>query len=382
MKFGLIYELQMAKPWHARSEYETYHNALKQIELADDVGFDAVWEVEHHFLSEYSHSSAPECFLAAASQRTKHVRLGQGVALLPYNFNHPIRVAERIAALDILSDGRIDCGTGRSITEAELGGFNIEPADSKPMWEEAVEMLPKMWTQEIFEHRGKYFTVPPRAVIPKPIQQPHPPLWVAATQPSTFVAAGERGLGALCFGFNAPTSGVLEDNIAKYRQALRACTRPVGQFINDQLAASAIAVCAESRAAAMAAAEEAAMFFLVQALQLFSPWYGKDVKGYEYYTEMASKGGSALRVGEQQSFAEMVESGTFVVGTPDDCVRAVEKYERVGVDQMLLLVQAGRIPHETTMESIRLFGKHIIPEFRRRAADTAGRRAMQGGIHG
>ena len=131
MKFGLIYELQQQKPWVEKQEYKTYHDALEQIELADKVGFDYVWEVEHHFLTEYSHSSAPEVFLAAASQRTKNIRIGHGVALLPNPFNHPIRVAERAAALDIVSDGRLELGTGRSITEQELGGFGIDPADSR-----------------------------------------------------------------------------------------------------------------------------------------------------------------------------------------------------------------------------------------------------------
>src|SRR3990172_3066217 len=140
MKFGLIYELQNPKPWTARSEFDTYHNALYQIEVAEQAGFDMIWEVEHHFLSEYSHSSSPECFLAAVSQRTSTIRIGQGVALLPSNFNHPIRVAERAAALDILSNGRFELGTGRSITEQELGGFGIDPADSRPMWEEAVRI--------------------------------------------------------------------------------------------------------------------------------------------------------------------------------------------------------------------------------------------------
>src|SRR5213594_4461526 len=190
LKFGLIYELQQQKPWVENQEHKTYHDALDQIELADKVGFDYVWEVEHHFLVEYSHSSAPEVFLAAASQRTKNIRIGQGVALLPNPFNHPIRVAERAAALDIVSDGRLELGTGRSITEQELGGFGIDPADSRPMWEEAIQMIPKMWQTEEFAWEGDYFVVPPRNVLPKPVQKPHPPLWMACTQPDSFRIAG------------------------------------------------------------------------------------------------------------------------------------------------------------------------------------------------
>ena len=238
MKFGIIYELQMQKPWEENQEYKTYHEALDQIELADKVGFDYVWEVEHHFLVEYSHSSAPEVFLAAASQRTKNIRIGHGVALLPGPFNHPIRVAERAAALDIVSNGRVDLGTGRSITEQELGGFGIDPADSRPMWEEAIEMIPKMWTNETFAWEGDYFVVPPRMVLPKPIQKPHPPMWMACTQPESFKIAGSKGLGALSFGFIAP--GVLEYSLSVYRDAI-ADAKPVGDFINNQFAATSFA---------------------------------------------------------------------------------------------------------------------------------------------
>ena len=238
MKFGIIYELQMQKPWDENQEYKTYHDALDQVELADKVGFDYLWEVEHHFLEEYSHSSAPEVFLAAASQRTKNIRICHGVALLPGPFNHPIRVAERTAALDIVSNGRVELGTGRSITEQELGGFGIDPADSRPMWEEAVEMIPKMWTQETFSWEGKHFNVPPRNVIPKPIQKPHPPMWMACTQPESFRIAGAKGLGALSLGFIAP--GLLEASLGVYREALKDA-EPVGAFVNDQFAATTIA---------------------------------------------------------------------------------------------------------------------------------------------
>src|SRR4030066_1205600 len=111
VKFGILYELQMQKPWNGDSEFRTYHDALEQVELADKVGFDYLWEVEHHFLSEYSHSSAPEVFLAAASQRTKRIRLGHGIVLMPPGYNAPARIAERVATLDLVSNGRVEFGT-------------------------------------------------------------------------------------------------------------------------------------------------------------------------------------------------------------------------------------------------------------------------------
>ena len=171
MKFDLLYELQAPKPHDERSEHRCYHQALEQIELADRLGFDTVWAVEHHFLTEFAHSSAPEVFLAAASQRTKRIRLGHGVVLLPHKFNHPIRVAERVAALDLLSDGRVEFGTGRS-SQFEQAGFGVLPDESRDMWQESLEIIPRMWTEDPFEHQGRFVQIPSRSILPKPLQKP------------------------------------------------------------------------------------------------------------------------------------------------------------------------------------------------------------------
>src|SRR4030088_3777188 len=126
MKFGIFYEHQIGRPWDNDTDRRLIHDALEQIELADRLGIQYAWEVEHHFLEEYSHSSAPEVFLAAASQRTTNIRLGHGIVQLPTNFNHPARVAERVATPDLISGGRVDFGTGESSSQSELGGFNVD----------------------------------------------------------------------------------------------------------------------------------------------------------------------------------------------------------------------------------------------------------------
>lgn len=363
MKFGIIYELQMQKPWEENEEFNTFHEALDQIELADQVGFDYAWEVEHHFLVEYSHSSAPEVLLAAASQRTRNIRLGHGVALLPYPFNHPIRVAERAAALDILSNGRVDLGTGRSITEQELGGFDIDPADSRPMWEEAVQMIPKMWTQDTFSWEGDYFSVPPRNVIPKPVQKPHPPLWMACTQPESFRLAGSKGLGALSFGFIAP--GVLEASLSVYRQAIGEAV-PVGAFINNQFAATTFACVAPTDEEALASGRPAAEFFQQSLGILFVPWAKKEnvPPSYQYYSTMAQLVEQRLAQSDGSEFDQAWESGAIAIGAPERVRKVVESYEKAGVDQLILMVQAGRISDESCKQTIRLFGEEIIPHFK------------------
>ena len=228
--FGLIYELQVGKPWADDSESNVYWQAIEQIQEAERAGFTHAWAVEHHFLAEFSHCSAPEVFLSAVAQHTSTIRIGQGVVLCPPPFNHPVRVAERIAVLDILSRGRVEFGAGRSITEPELGGFGIDPADSRPMMLEALELIPQFWMAngEPVGYEGKYISVPPRTVVPRPVQKPHPPMWLACTSPDTYGLAGELGMGVLGFG-NAIDPPAMARRIETYRAGL-ARAKPVGRL--------------------------------------------------------------------------------------------------------------------------------------------------------
>lgn len=357
MKFGLLYELQYAKPWPPGFEARLFHEALEQIALADRLGYDYVWEVEHHFLQEYSHSSAPEVLLAAASQRTERIRLGHGVVLLPSAYNHPIRVAERIATLDIVSGGRVEFGTGRSGTPLELGGFGIDPATSKEQWDEALRMIPRMWTEDPFSHEGRFYSIPPRSVIPKPVQRPHPPIWVAASTPATFQQAGERGIGVLCFIIGQPAQ--LSERIDVYRQSIRSAT-PVGAFVNEQVAGFTVTLCLEDACEARAVGGTAALWYAAMLGSILGEWRGKTIPGYEYYGDIG-------RAAAQQAGSDLdglIEDGTFCIGDPAACIRTIEKYEAAGVDQLICLVQAGRIPHETIMHSLELFAREVMPRFR------------------
>src|SRR5690242_14154153 len=205
MKFGIFYEHQLPRPWGPDDEHRLLKDALDQVELADKLGIDYVWEVEHHFLEEYSHSSAPEVFLAAASQRTSRIRLGHGIVQLPLQFNHTARVAERVATLDLISDGRVDFGTGEASSEAELGGFLIDRATKRDQWTEALDAVTRMFVEEPFAgYDGAYLKMPPRNVVPKPLQRPHPPLWVACSRRETIHVAARHGIGALSFSFIEP----------------------------------------------------------------------------------------------------------------------------------------------------------------------------------
>src|SRR5579864_3346994 len=173
MKFGIFYEMQLPRPWEEESELRLYHNALDQLELADRLGYDYAWEVEHHFLEEYSHSPAPEVFLGAASQRTRQIRLGHGIIQL--TTNHPAKVAERVAVLDLLSNGRVEFGIGESASITELEPFGRSFEEKRAVWEDAVRAVIPMFKPGACQYHGEYFNFPLRSVVPKPRQKPHPP---------------------------------------------------------------------------------------------------------------------------------------------------------------------------------------------------------------
>ena len=172
-------------------DHAVIEETIEQCVFADKMGFDAVWFVEHHFLTTFSSSPCPEVIFGALSRLTKRIRLGFGVAVLPYH--HPVRVAERVAMIDQLSHGRVEFGTGRSAPYEQIG-MGIDPRDTREMWAESLDMIPKIWNSDYFEHEGKFWNVPPRQVLPKPYQQPHPPIWVAALQPATYEIAAHKGI--------------------------------------------------------------------------------------------------------------------------------------------------------------------------------------------
>jgi alkanesulfonate monooxygenase SsuD/methylene tetrahydromethanopterin reductase-like flavin-dependent oxidoreductase (luciferase family) len=312
-------------------------------------------------------------FLTAIAARTERIRVGHGVVLLPTPFNHPARVAERAAALDIVSNGRLEFGTGRSITEAELGGYDVDPEDSRPMWEEVVRLIPKMWTQEVFEgHSGRYVKMPPRPVIPKPVQKPHPPMWMACTQPSSFEVAALHGLGALCFGFGP--MGDVENNLATYREAAARCTDPAGQAVNHRFAPTAVMYCGESNDEALENGGAAAAYFGSLALSLFVPWVGRTVKGYEYYTSREAVERMVGSASQLPSPEQMQREGYTLTGDAEVCLRTLRRYHDLGADLVLCLVQAGHLTHDQISGSLERFGTTVLPEVRSWTRETAAAR--------
>jgi alkanesulfonate monooxygenase SsuD/methylene tetrahydromethanopterin reductase-like flavin-dependent oxidoreductase (luciferase family) len=359
MDFGLIYELGVPKPWGPRSEYDAYWNAIAQVREADRLGYSHVWAVEHHFLAEFSHSSAPEVWLTAVAQHTERIRIGHGVVQVPAGFNHPVRVAERAAALDILSGGRLELGTGRSITSEELGGFQIDLADSRPMWREAVSLIPRLWTEENVTFEGQYTTIPGRTVFPKPLQKPHPPLWAACTSPTSYAQAGELGLGAMGFAMGLPPE-VIARRVGEYRDGLASGT-PVGA-VNDNVALFMMTFCAKTDAEAKRKAEVAFTDYLDRTMEYFLQWGrgGELPPGYEWYAEASQ---NSEKLSQHLKIDYLLENGMALVGTPDTICANIERYRNVGVTQIITGTQFGAIGQEDVLDSIRLFAEGVMPNF-------------------
>ena len=381
MRFGIFYEHQMGRPWDDDGEHRLIQDALDQVELADRVGFSHVWEVEHHFLEEYSHSSAPEVFLAACSQRTSRIRLGHGIILTAPGFNHPARTAERVAMLDLVSNGRVEFGSGESSSEAELAGFGIDPVIKREQWLEGLEVALRCMVEQPFTGvDGDYVKMPPRNVVPKPLQKPHPPLWVACSRRDTILLAAEKGMGALTFAFIDPEEA--RNWVGEYERTLASSCVPVGWAVNPQVACVSPMMLHPDEDEAIRRGVEGANFFGYSLGHFYV--FGEHRPGVtnvwsEYEQRRSAQGfdpeAVAQAVKEERLGAKVAAGDSTglrgAIGTPDQVREYLRRYEEAGVDQVIFVLQAGRNRHEHIMESIELFGSEILPEFQDRDEQAA-----------
>ena len=354
MKFGIFYEHQIPRPWREDDERRLFKDALAQVELADRLDIDYVWEVEHHFLEEYSHSSAPEVFLAACSQRTSRIRLGHGIVLMPPGYNHPARVAERVATLDLVSDGRVDWGTGESSSRIELEGFGVDPQLKRDMWTETLRETARMMASAPYAgFEGEYFSMPPRNVVPKPIQRPHPPIWVACSNRETIKLAARLGIGALTFAF--VDADEARHWVSEYYDTFESECKPIGQAVNPNIAMVTGFMCHEDSDTAVARGLRGFQFF-GYALSHF------------YVTGVHAPGSFDIwKDFEKNGPKELGPTGC--IGDPNQVRDTLRIYEEAGVDQVVFIQQGGRNEHEHICDSLRLFAREVMPEFAARDAE-------------
>ena len=354
MKFGIFYEHQLPRPWSEGREQQLFQDALSQVELADELGIDYAWEVEHHFLEEYSHSSAPEVFLAAASQRTKRIRLGHGIVLMPPGYNSPARIAERIATLDLVSNGRVDFGTGESASRMELEGFGIEPDDRRAMWLEAVEQTANMMAMDPYPgFEGEFFSMPARNVVPKPVQKPHPPIWVACSNRKTIHLAAQLGIGALTFSFVDPDEA--KEWVDDYYNTIKTECVPIGHAVNANIAMVTSFSVHEDEQTAWDRGIDGFRFFQFA----LAHYYGNGLH---------TPGRTDIWAKYQEVRDEILDEGRLTggggIGTPEQLRSHLRAFSEVGVDQVVFIQQGGNNKHEDICDSLRLFASDVMPEFK------------------
>jgi alkanesulfonate monooxygenase SsuD/methylene tetrahydromethanopterin reductase-like flavin-dependent oxidoreductase (luciferase family) len=376
MRFGLFYEHQLPRPWAPDAEERLLTDALDQVELADRLGYDAVWEVEHHFLEEYSHSSASDVFLAAASQRTRNIRLGFGILPLPPGYQHPARVAETVATLDLVSGGRVEFGTGETSSGAELEGFGVARETKREAWDEALDVVTRMMVEEPFAGwDGRFGRMPPRNVVPKPKQKPHPPLWVACSRRETIRLAAEKGIGALSFSFVEPEEA--KAWVDEYYEIIGSdrCV-PGGFALNPNVAVVLPMMVHPDEATAIERGIDGAHFFgysLAHYYALGEHHPGRTSIWEEFQQRRDDTGFARSVITPDQAplglkiMQEGLGSLRGAIGTPDQVRDLLRRYEDAGVDEVIFVSQAGRNRHEHICEALELLAEQVLPEFRERA---------------
>jgi alkanesulfonate monooxygenase SsuD/methylene tetrahydromethanopterin reductase-like flavin-dependent oxidoreductase (luciferase family) len=354
-------------------EHERLMNEVRIAEAGDRTNWKYVWVTEHHFLTEYSHISASEIVMPHILARTERIRVASGIINVTPPVNHPARIAERVAMLDHLSGGRFDFGTGRGSSTTEQAGFGITDPDlTKEMFDEVMPEFRKMWSQDSYSFDGRFFSMPERNVLPKPHVKPHPPMWVAAGNPDTFEKAGRLGLGVICFTGGSPEK--MKGLVEIYKEAV-AHADPVGDYVNDNVAISTSFMCLEDGDAArrhMTTSRNGRQQSLVfKYLDTFPKPPGIP----DWPEEIPDPTLEQLEVGFQK--------GTSIVGNPDDCAEALEKWRAIGVDQLIMGPTGSAWPYELVEESVELLGTKVIPQFdtepearavgfRRQAAERLG----------
>jgi len=373
MKFGIFFCLQHPRPWTEGSDRRLLEEALEQAELADQLGIDYLWAQEHHFLEEYSHSSAPEVFLAACSQRTRRIRLGHGIAVMSPRFNAPARVAERLSTLDLLSGGRVEWGTGESGSRIELEGFGVDFVDKRPAWEEGVRECVRMQVLEPYPgYQGKFFSMPARNVLPKPLQKPHPPLWAACSNRDSLNLAAKLGMGALTFAFTGPAEAKFW--VDEYYETFRAQCDPIGRAVNPNVAVLTGFMCHSDPQIARQQGIEGAQFF---AYGLGHFW--RDGAHFPGQTDLWEEFHQTPESSAEDAHRTRYKAGMEGIGSPAELIENFKGYEAAGVDQLILLQQCGNYSHEQICESLKLFAAEVLPQFieRDRELTEAKQRELQ-----
>ncbi len=357
MKFGMLHLFESPAN---KTEHEVMKEQLELMRSAEDLGFDSVWPAEHHF-SEYGYCASPALSLAAIATQTKRIRLGTGVVVLP--FHNPIRVAEEFAMLDLMSDGRVDFGVGRGYQPLEFAGFQVDQTKSRGIFNESLDVILQAWTQDRVNFKGAHFNIKDLEVRPKPLQKPHPPVWVAGLSEATFPMVGKWGCNLLCapvFGFQGKSATDLLD---AYRKGLRSAGHDPA---TKEIAALCMVYCADTTEQARREFADPVMWYYRTIAKYVAPPPGQGpVKTYELYTQTRDLAANV-------SFEQLLEAGALVCGDRDHCIKQISAMqEKFGFTQLLCWTRLGGLDTKKVLKSMDAMQKHVIPYFKKKAAEAA-----------
>lgn len=391
MIFDIFSEIQK-KDCEAHGGFpQLLQESIAQAQAAERAGFDCWWEVEHHCSTDFSYSSCPEMMLQAIAHNTRTLRVGHAGILVPFEINHPLRAAERVAMLDQLSGGRVEAGLAKSGGK-EWETFNISESQATADLIEASRLLPQAWTSNPFSWDSPRWRVQGRDVLPKPVQQPHPRLWHTCSSPDSFRRAGELGVGVLGTTLFAPTSAIAS-MLDGYRKAIADCREPAGRFVNAQAGVfTFVHVARSTRAAIDSGAPRSALWYVSSAPRVFNVPREIFYQAIRGQTDPRSAGATtSLAVpetpdesdlsdpnpvislmkrefsGEEISNEEVFETirhlDSVIIGDVAECRKKIERFREIGLDRLMCLVQMGEVPHERVIDTIGLIGSELIPQF-------------------
>ncbi|MDZ4278100.1 MAG: LLM class flavin-dependent oxidoreductase [Dehalococcoidia bacterium] len=350
MKFG---QLHLFERPAGRTEQQVIDEQFDIMLRSEDYGFDSVWPAEHHF-REYGHCATPSLILAALATRTTRLRLGTGVVVLP--LNHPVRIAEDYAFLDVLSNGRIDLGLGRGYQPHEYRGYGVDQSRSRDIFREGVEIIQKAWTEESFSYQGEYYQFEDLSVHPKPVQQPHPPIWMASLSAETFEMCGRYGFNLLCapvFGFNLETGAA---QIQEYRNGLKAHGRNPSDY---KVAALSMTYVADTTQQALDEFKDGVMWYMKTFQKYVAPPKGQaPIPTFELYTQIRD-------ILDLAEWDRLVAAGAVICGSPDEVVDRIGHFaETCGIDEYLAWTRIGGLDRDKVMRCMELMGSKVMPQLR------------------
>jgi alkanesulfonate monooxygenase SsuD/methylene tetrahydromethanopterin reductase-like flavin-dependent oxidoreductase (luciferase family) len=356
MEFGLFIQNYLPK-FRRAGELEAEHHVimedLESVVAADRAGFKYAWVTEHHFLDEYSHLSANDVVLAYLAHATERIHLGSGIFNPLPTVNHPAKVAERVAYLDHVTEGRFEFGTGRGAGSHEILAFLPGMTDlsgTREIWEETIGEFPKMWMQDEYEgFQGKHWSLPPRRILPKPYKKPHPPMWYAAGNPSSYEMAAHKGLGVL--GFSVSSLSALEPVLKAYKDEIPSA-EPVGAYVNDNIMVTTAGWVAEDGAKARRLAVDSRPSYLQSNVFRYHDTFP--------HPKWVPEWPALIPDMTEADLDKALGAGAMVAGDPDEVLQQCRRWEAAGVDQLVIAVGGG--PHEGVLETIRLLGEHVIPK--------------------